>query len=51
MELMTAASPYPELGAMLVDKLLSEGMLNHERGDQLLQHCFATTRHQDAVVS
>ncbi|KAM0894649.1 hypothetical protein ACQ4PT_024298 [Festuca glaucescens] len=49
-ELMTAAAPYPDLSAMLVDRLMCEGLLKHDRGDQLLQHCFATTRHQDTVI-
>jgi hypothetical protein len=48
---MTAAAPYADLCAMLVDRLLREGVLEHDRGDRVLHHCFATMRYEDCVVS
>ncbi|CAM0871770.1 unnamed protein product [Alopecurus aequalis] len=50
MQLMTAASPYPDLRAKVVDRLMCEGLLVHDRADQLLDHCFATTQHEDTVI-
>ncbi|KAM0890684.1 hypothetical protein ACQ4PT_026893 [Festuca glaucescens] len=49
-ELMTAAAPYTDLCAMLVDRLLREGVLEHDRGDRVLHHCFATMRYEDCVI-
>ncbi|KAM0920074.1 hypothetical protein ACQ4PT_007732 [Festuca glaucescens] len=49
-ELMTAAAPYHNLCAALVHRFLSEGVMEHTNGDQLLRHCFATMPYQDTMV-
>jgi hypothetical protein len=48
---MAAAAPYADLSAMLVDGLLREGVLEHDKGDIVLHHCFATMRYEDTVVN
>ncbi|CAM0871771.1 unnamed protein product [Alopecurus aequalis] len=47
---MCDASPYPDLRAMLVDRLMCEDLLLHDRADQLLGSCFAMTEDEDAVI-
>ncbi|XP_051183940.1 uncharacterized protein [Lolium perenne] len=49
-ELMTAAAPYHNLCAALVHRFLSEGVMEHANGDQLLRHCFATMPYQHTMV-
>jgi pumilio RNA-binding family len=47
---MTAAAPYHNLCAALVHRFLSEGVMEHANGDQLLRHCFATMPYQHTMV-